>query len=239
MTESLLKKASIRRLVPPLVGVVLTGVFISLGFWQLERAAQKKAVLEQFTTTTDYQPLTGTLPEEDFQPIEARGRFAPERQVLIDNIVRDGRVGYFVITPLRQPGDVPLLLVNRGWVARESDRDESAIIEVASDARTIRGRSGRLPRVSVRAGEGFVGQVSWPKHATYPTLEEVEHQLGEAVLPVVLLLDADQADGFRRQWQPQQKGPSTNYGYAFQWFAMAAAVVFLLARHLRKAKATT
>ena len=236
MTESLLEKTTIRRLVPPLAGVVLAGVFMSLGFWQLDRAAQKKAVLEQFAAAADYQPLTGVLPDGDFQPIEARGRYVPQRQVLIDNIVRDGRVGYFVITPLRQPGDVPLLLVNRGWVPRDSGEELPATIDVPDNPRLIRGRSGHLPRVSVRAGEGFVGPASWPRHATYPTLEEVARQLGEPVLPVVLLLDADGADGFRREWQPQQKGPMTNYGYAFQWFAMAAAVIFLLVRHLRREK---
>ena len=62
----------------------------------------------------------------------------------------------------------------------------------------------------------------------------MEREIDQAVLPVVLLLDADEPDGYLRDWQPRQKGPMTNYSYAFQWFAMAAAVLAILVWHLRK-----
>ena len=66
-----------------------------------------------------------------------------------------------------------------------------------------------------------------------PTIDEVADQLGEDVLPFVLLLDADEEYGFTRAWQPRQSGASTHYGYAVQWFAMAAAVLAILAWHFR------
>lgn len=240
MIEPVVSNPHFRRFAPPVVAIVLIGTFVSLGFWQLDRARQKIELQEQFEDGSAYLPLTGVLPERPFQPIEARGQFLDDRQILIDNIVRDGRVGFFVITPFRQSSSAPLLLVNRGWLARSDDTTSVQDIDVADDVRVLRGKSGTLPMVSLRTGDSFAGAGDWPKRATYPTIDEIAIQLDSALLPLVLLLDADQADGFRRQWQPQGSGPMTNYGYAFQWFAMATAVLAILIwQYRKKARATT
>lgn len=223
-----------RRYFPPFVAVVFIGIFVSLALWQLDRAAQKETLLAQFTDDADFMPLNGGLPNNEFQPIEVRGSYRGDRQILIENIVRDGRLGYFVITPVAQAGAGPLLLVNRGWLARPAQQRELTPIDVSGDVRTLRGRASHLPRVGIRGGAGFDGAGDWPKNAVYPTYAEVAHELGEELLPFVLLLDPADDDGFRRQWQPQSSGPMTNYGYAFQWFAMAVTVFAILAWQLRK-----
>jgi surfeit locus 1 family protein len=232
--EVVLTKKQFRRYFPLLAGVIFAGLFVALGFWQLDRAQQKKALLAQFADDAPYTPLDGTLPQRDFQAIETRGRYLGERQILIENIVRDGQVGYFIITPFEQSIDRTLLLVNRGWLPRSGQGTARLDIDVGADIRRIRGRAGHLPNVSVRPGNGFDGAGDWPKNATYPTLEEVANELNEELLPFVLLLATDEDDGFRRQWQPQQSGPMINYGYAFQWFAMAAAVLAIIAWHVRR-----
>jgi len=232
--EDILRNNSFRRFFPPVVGIVLLGLFVALGMWQLDRAAQKTASLEQFAESAAYLPLNGQLPERPFQPIEAHGRFLDDKQVLIENIVRNGRVGYFVITPFEQSGEDVLLLVNRGWLARSDDEDRQTLTAVGNAVRTIRGRAGQLPRVSIRAGEGFAGAMDWPKSATYPTFGEIAAELEADLSPFLMLLDPGAADGFDRQWQPQQSGPMTNYGYAFQWFAMAVAVFAIMLWRLRR-----
>jgi surfeit locus 1 family protein len=232
--EKLLANHRVRRFAPPLAGVIFASLFIALGFWQLDRAAQKKALLAHFASDAPYTELHGQLPKDPFQPIETRGRYVNDRQVLIENIVRDGRLGYFVITPFEESAGSALLLVNRGWLPVPREREAEIDIDVGDAVRRIRGRAGHLPGVSVRPGDSFAGAADWPKKATYPTLEEVARELQDDLLPYVLLLAADQADGYRREWQPQQSGPMTNYSYAFQWFAMAAAVLVILAWHFRK-----
>lgn len=241
MIEGILRNKQFRRYFPPFAAIVFTILFVSLGFWQLDRAAQKRDLLASFadsgndSESTGHMPLDGKLPDRPFQPIEARGRYDSQRQVLLENIVRDGRIGYFVITPFQQSGENALLLVNRGWLPMpDRDSGKSPQIDVDTQVRVLRGRAGQLPRVSVRPGEAFEGAADWPRHATYPLLDEVAAQLGTELLPFVLLLDPDQDDGFRREWQPQVSGPMTNYSYAFQWFAMAAAVMVILVWQLRK-----
>jgi len=91
-----------------------------------------------------------------------------------------------------------------------------------------------LPRVAIRPGEAFAVHGDWPRVAVYPSLREVADELGEEVLPIVLLLRPEAEDGFVRHWQPNVSGPMTHYSYAFQWFALALAVVAITAWHLHK-----
>ena len=222
----------LRRVVPPLAAVVLIAAFVSLGFWQLDRASQKEALAAMFAADAPFRDLADDYTPVPFERLATRGRLLSERQILIDNIVRNGRVGYYVITPLERMDGRPPLLVNRGWIDKQQGIADPAI-DVAGDWRLIRGRAGGLPRVGIRAGDPFTGG-DWPRVAVYPTIDEVAAELGGTLAPFVLLLDADEPDGFVRTWEPAQSGPMTHYGYAFQWFAMAAAVVAIAAWQLRR-----
>ena len=139
-----------------------------------------------------------------------------------------------VITPFRSSDNDDFLLVNRGWVPKDVFKVGAPLIGVDESRRTVRGLVGHLPRAGIRAGEAFEGSTDWPRVAVYPNLDEIATELEEMVLPVVLLMNPDEDDGFARRWQPNIRGPMMHYGYAFQWLAMAVAVLALLFWHLRK-----
>lgn len=224
-----------QRVLPPLAGAALIVTFVSLGFWQLDRAEQKESLAELFANDAPHRAIRSGDTPATFEPIEIRGRFVSNKQVLIDNIVRAGRVGYFVVTPLETGLDDRVLLVNRGWVAKSSQSGPpDADLSVPAEWRPIRGRAGRLPRVGIRSGPAFADADGWPRKAVYPEAEEVAAALDQEVWPFVLLLSPEDPQGFRREWQPEQSGPMTHYGYAFQWFAMAVAVAVIGGWHLRK-----
>src|SRR5690606_22816052 len=85
-----------------------------------------------------------------YQPLSASGRYLADRQFLIDNMILDGRVGYFVITPFQFSRDEPLLLVNRGWLPKTLAAPIPSTIGLdASTGRTITGKAGKLPRVGI------------------------------------------------------------------------------------------
>lgn len=224
----------LQRIVPPVAAIVLIVVFATLGNWQLNRAAEKVALAAQFEDPAPYMPLAQVTNAAPFQRIESRGRFLAQRQILINNIIRNSRLGYFVITALESNPDKPLLIVNRGWI--EKPRDPNALVDISIDnnLRSLRGRAGDLPRVGIRSGEPFVGDDTWPRTGLYPTLADVSAELGREVLPFALLLDPDADDGYMRDWQPRQAGPSTHYGYAVQWFALALAVIVVWVVQIRK-----
>lgn len=229
-----MKNALFLRYFPPLAGLVFIALFVALGSWQLQRAAEKRALLARFGDDAPYQQLSAATPPGEFARIEAEGRFLDERQVLIDNIPLDGRLGYYVITPFEIAQSRQLLLVNRGWIAKTGPSGVPELAELDSQVRRIRGLAGRLPRVGIRPGEAFAEHGSWPRIAVYPDIDELAAELERRVLPSVLLLNPDDEDGFVRRWQPNVAGPGTHYNYAFQWFAMAAAVVAMLGWHIRK-----
>ncbi len=208
-------------------------MFVSLGLWQLDRAAEKKSLLSRFDGEDTYTQVSDYASLDEFARIQVQGEFLSDRQILIDNIVQGGRPGYYVITPFRLNTVEPLLLINRGWIPKKMPADVPDI-SVASGFKTVRGLVGRLPRVAIRPGDAFAEKGPWPRIAVYPRPEEIADALETRTMPIVLLLATDETNGFSRQWQPNISGPSTHYGYAVQWFAMAATVVALMVWNLRK-----
>jgi len=229
-----MRNPTVQRYVPYIAAAVFVMLFVSLGRWQLGRAAQKEALLAQFGDDAPYAHPVNFVTLEEFDRIEVFGRYESERQILIDNIPLEGRLGYYVVTPFRPSTNDPLLLVNRGWIPKSGPTGELPESDLDAEFHTVQGLVGHLPRVGIRPGEAFAERGPWPRVALYPTLDEVASELGEPVLPVVLLLSPEADGGFLRQWEPDIRGPLTNYSYAVQWFAMAAAVVAIAIWHTRK-----
>lgn len=222
----------LQRYVPPVAAIVAVVAFVNLGLWQLDRAAEKEARQALFSEETGYRPLASIDEPVEFAGVEAKGRLLAERQILIDNIVKNGRLGYYVITPLEYSRSAPLLLVNRGFIERSAVTSDEDALDVAADRMPIRGRIGRLPRVGVRGGPGIADPgAGWPQVAVYPTADEISEVLDRDVMPWILLLSPDDEQGYLRDWRPEGSGPSTHYGYAFQWFAMAVAVIAIAGWH--------
>jgi surfeit locus 1 family protein len=213
------------RLAPPVAAVLLTMLFVSLGFWQLDRAAEKVAMQRLFDTGEGYTPVSHEMFSRDYQRISASGTYLGDRQFLIDNMIMNGRLGYFVITPFEYASDKPLLMVNRGWISATPDRSLPLLMPPSVENTEIFGRAGHLPRVAIRSGNAVANAPGWPKLATYPELSDLSQALGRDLLPFILLLDPHDGDALIREWQPQGRGPAMHYGYAFQWFAMAATVL--------------
>ena len=234
MLDSVRKNGLLLRIVPPIAALTLIIVFAALGNWQLGRAAEKVALAGQFEEAGPYAPVRDIENMAPFQPIESRGRFLGQRQFLINNIVRNNRAGYFVVTAFELGPDQPLLMVNRGWIEKPREPDTLADISVGENQRILRGRAGDLPRVGIRSDEPFARSDGWPLVALYPTLSDLSQQLDRDVFEFTLLLDSDAEDGYLRDWLPKQAGPSTHYGYAFQWFALSLAVFIFSIRQLRK-----
>ena len=107
-----------------LLSLVLLLLFIRLGFWQLDRAAQKQVLLDDFARAEQAEPqpiktiqeIEGLIHGQDstFLHISLRGTYLTQRQMLLENQVNAGRPGYHVLTPLRLADGV--VVVDRGWI---------------------------------------------------------------------------------------------------------------------------
>ncbi|MFN2308290.1 MAG: SURF1 family protein [Gammaproteobacteria bacterium] len=218
---------------PSLATVCLLTLLLSLGFWQLDRAAQKRALLAAYAERPADAPLQLTA---DFAPAadwryrraEVLGEYLAGRQFLLDNRVYQGRPGYQVLTPVRLAHADYAVLVNRGWVPQGATRSDLPALPVPPGERLRIEGLIDIPSDKVFVlGEGEDRDPGWPKVLQRIRLELQADQLGVRLLPVVLLLAEDQPGGFVRDWNPIVIGPEKHLGYAVQWFALAAVLLIL------------
>lgn len=225
-----------RNFAPTLFALAITiaavVVFVRLAFWQIGRAAEKEAMQTQYAAgQQSVVELTAanTATLEQYQRVSARGHYDSAHQILLDSMPSAmGQPGYRVVTPfeLEQGGWV---LVDRGWHRPGATRSHLPGVAVGENARTVAGQLTVLPRPGVRlaAAPGGSGD-QWPRVMNYPEQASIEQALDRKVLPGLVLLDADQPDGFERVWQARiDMGSDRHLSYAVQWFAFALAAVAL------------
>lgn len=218
---------------PPAWAVVLaaaaTAAFCSLGAWQLRRGLAKERVLASLEAHAVPEIALGAgSPPPDVlvpQPARARGRYLADRQLLEDGQSRDGVPGYHVWTPLQLGGG--LVLVDRGWVPRPPPALATPAGEVE-----IHGLWRRLPEpaLRLRGATACPERKQFPLVVLFPQPEDLECLLGAPVAPGLLLLDPRTPGGYVREWSLVGFPPARHYGYAVQWFGLAAVTVFLFVK---------
>lgn len=217
-------------------GIALTG---ALGVWQLGRGQEKAAQAERMNSAQK-GPIVAIPPaairadDVAWQRVEVRGRFRPERTVFIDNRVLHGVAGYHVITPLQIEGGERHVLVNRGWTAAPADRRQAPAVRTPEGVLRVTGLAvvpgEQQFELSTRVAEGNVWQNL--------TLSRYRATVAIDIQPVVVQQENEIDDGLKREWSASGPNPDRNYGYAFQWFALAAAIlVYFLVTRARKARA--
>lgn len=219
-------------------------VLLALGVWQLERGREKARLLTQAAAVQEQPPLdlgrAGSVDLiADHRPVTVRGVFLGERQGLLDNQVRDGQVGYDVLTPLRVEGLAEVLLVDRGWLARGARRSDVPVWQTPAGEVTLIGylhRPADVPLVTGEVSDSFDGR--WVVSQIDPAL--LGEYLGVPVQTRVLRLAPQSEHGFRRDWRLVSMTPQRHYGYAVQWFGLAGALfgIYLVAG-LRRARSGT
>lgn len=232
MTETI--KAQVLGWIPYVIGAVLVVQFFALGVWQISRGLEKARVQDAFASQSGFSTWSDGMEVRPFQKLKATGTYDGQRQILLENIIVNSRIGFYALTPLRLDQESPLLLVNRGWFERSGSEPTLADLEVPDSRIAVRGRAGSLPKAGYRMGEAVSPGSDWPRTAVYPTLEELSITLGEPVQPFVLLMDPEDEFGFLRHWVPEEMGPGRHYAYAVQWFAMGIVLAGLLTWNYRK-----
>jgi len=234
-----------RAVIATVMLVALLSLFFAAGVWQLDRAAEKRAILERFASAAESGLITELIPDSAaetlrFTSVRLTGRYLPQRQILLDNMTDGGRSGYQVLTPFVTADRT--VLVNRGWVPADPDRSVLPYIAVGNDTRTIVGRINNFPAPGLRLEQLADNGADWPRRMLFPTAAELGRAL-EVELPAYQLqLGADEPDGYLREWRAVESGPEKHMGYAFQWFSFAAlACIFyalLMLQWIRARRAT-
>ena len=198
-------------------------VFGSLGTWQLNRSAERRAELQAFEQAGLAPPAAGLLDPPQgggYARVRIAGRYASGRQVLLDNMTHERQRGYHVLTPLYTESGV--VLVNRGFVAGGQDRSQLPDIAVSEAEREVTGVAAGHFKPGLRLADP-AEQDSWPRRMTYPSAGQLRELIDDRLPDYQLLLDSSQPDGYTRAWRPYGLSPERHLAYAVQWYGLAAA----------------
>lgn len=210
--------------------IILLPVLVSLGFWQLDRAKQKKALQDEYDRRESAGLITVTgrvhdVEELRFYRVQVKGQYEHNRQILLDNRIHKGRAGYHVLTPLRIADSDTRILVNRGWVALGASREVLPDVKPPTGRVTVTGLASVPLKGGVHYGPAFAQDGKWHTRWQYIDLDQYARTVPYPVQPVMVLLDpGEQAGGLVREWKRLDAGIAVHHGYAFQWFSLAVTL---------------
>lgn len=245
---------SYRTLAALILLALLAYLFISLGNWQLRRAAERTAITQAIDAgrARPPLPLSAQTSHHDLQPwrpATATGVWRNDLTVLLENRSHQGQPGYWVSTPLMM-SDRDAVLVLRGWLPRYTGDTGQPIapkVPALSGQQTISGELlERVPRLFELPGWAGGGGTQLParlpeSNGSHPVVQNLDlvalsTATGLKFLPVVLAQTAPpraaasstpvgQANALVYDWPEPSQDANQNRGYALQWFGFAAIAV--------------
>ncbi|NNC55348.1 MAG: SURF1 family protein, partial [Pseudomonadales bacterium] len=205
--------------------LLLLPVLLKLGFWQLERADEKRLLLAQYEQQRTAPALApaqlALLPagQVAFRKVRLSGNLWQEKSILLDNKILDGRVGYHLLQPFADISGT-IFLLNRGWLAGTAERRLPEIPRAGSPLDIV-------ASVYVPLGEAVVlGQddwaSGWPLLVQAIDIERISArlfannamQLAPTIYPYVLRIESASPAALAVDWPPINTRPEKHTGYA-------------------------
>lgn len=208
---------------------IVVAVCIRLGFWQLARLDQRRAVNAAVAARLDQEPIGDIARLTDttgvaYRIANATGVYDNERYIVLPGRSHQGVPGVYLIMPLRLAGRSEAVLVNRGWVpapdAATIDARDFAVtgaVEVRGLVLPFPGRAQSLAqRESTARADSFV-------HVLYRIDEDaLRAQFPYPLLDVMLQrLHVAGSPRYPTALEPPPLDEGPHLGYALQWFGFA------------------
>jgi len=115
------------KLLSSIIFLLCISLFLSLGFWQLDRANEKENIIKLYEErqSSDIVSLNyiGKKPIKDkyYRNYKIKGRYI-NQTFLIDNKIKDKQPGFNVISLFRISSSKEIILVDRGWIKMKGQR---------------------------------------------------------------------------------------------------------------------
>ena len=210
--------------------VICLPVVIWAGFWQLDRADQKREMQQQLSSLKALPAINyaNLAPEQhqNYRNVNVAGKLI-EKVFLLDNQIHKGKFGYELIQPL-QLENKEVVLVSRGWIKGSLDRRILPEITTPQTQLVLQGYLYQ-PSENIQL-DNVVAEAGWPKRVQSADVQKLYTALGKNDTmrsKFLLRLDKTSDAALASHWQPIRTGPQKHLGYAVQWFAMAILLVGL------------
>jgi len=218
-----------RFFIPASLIIATLVLLISLGFWQLDRADEKRAIEGQIDSANsgDVKLIDSAefLKDKEYYHVRLQGSYVGDKQFIYDNQIVDQISGYYVLTPLVLKGDSKAVLINRGFIPWNGRRDKLADIDIGEELTEVKVQISKpVKRMELEASE-LTGD--FPVLIQALDLDEMSAIASLDFASVVGLLSPESENGFVRQWKPYTGSIERHIGYAVQWFLMALVLAFI------------
>ncbi len=207
-------------------------ILIYLGCWQLNRAQYKQYLmlsLEQKITNIPvmlHKISEPTLIKDRFTPVYIQGTYLNKYTFLIDNQMHDHQAGYRIITAFQSPYLDKLVLIDRGWIARTSDRNVIPPIKDIYGIQKIEGVINHVTSGITLTKEEQSELTSWPYVIQTLDYQAIQKHLPKSTFEFVVRLRYPE-DIAAYKLPPIDFGlPSNKHlSYALQWFSFALLLI--------------
>ena len=215
--------------IPAALILATLALLISLGFWQLDRADEKRAIEGQIDSANsgDVKLIDSAefLKDKEYYHVRLQGSYVGDKQFIYDNQIVDQISGYYVLTPFVLKGASKAILINRGFIPWNGRRDKLADIDIGEKLAEVKVQiSIPVKRMELKVSE-TIG--AFPVLIQALDLDEMSTISSLDFVSVVGLLSSESEDGYIRQWEPYTGSIERHIGYAIQWFLMALVLAFI------------
>jgi surfeit locus 1 family protein len=218
-----------RFFIPASLIIATLVLLISLGFWQLDRADEKRAIEDQIASANsgDVELVTSVefLKDKEYYHVRLQGSYVGDKQFIYDNQIVDQISGYYVLTPFILTGTSKAVLINRGFIPWGGRRDKLANVDIGEKTTEVKVQiSIPVKRMELKVSE-ITGD--FPVLIQALDLDEMSTIASLDFASVVGLLNPESENGFVRKWEPYTGSIERHIGYAIQWFLMAFVLAFI------------
>lgn len=235
-----------------LLVLIVAGVCVRLGFWQLDRLEQRRQYNRAVSEAMQDPPILLDAAGLDsisrnpsgflYRRAVATGLFEPGSEVLLRGRAEGGRPGVHLISLLRLDGTGEPILVNRGWIPSADAATADPRPFRQGGPRTVEGILHAMPPPDSDAA-GLPIQLSDTTISSYRRLTSEAFPPSVARELPALYLQQVTGSGAGAELPVPVPVPEltegSHLGYAIQWFSFAAIAVvgFLITVRLRLRKA--
>ena len=220
---------SLRFFLPTTLITATFAFLVSLGFWQLDRADEKRGIEASIKKVNNGKVELiveeSSLKNKEYFEVRLQGKYLSDKQFIYDNQIVNQVSGYYVLTPYALEGQSKAILINRGFIPWNGRRDKLADIVIGQDAREIKVQISKpIKRMELKPSETGI---QFPVLIQSIEIQDMADIARIDFSSVIGLLDPSTSDGFIRKWEPYTGSIEKHIGYAIQWFLMALVLAII------------